>query len=329
MFRFSVFNVFFFLFLQSFYFFACSFLFPFHAVCIIIPLTPGSTETAFILKAQSPIFPTPTPTPPPTPLTSVAAANRGPFSLRHSPSYESSISLEDLAPLAPLEPFQSNFLPSHSSRLAPQNSSAESCQSPAFSFLPGLSSPIPLITSPLPYSAPHSPSPFSNTSVSTSLSIPATPTSIFSPAETVTLSLTLSDQSCQTTHTIKTTSTPTIFTAIHSSGDPNLSQLIATPVTPILSSAPPSTSPSISTTPSNDSLVAQLASSSSRPVSPLSVCTLPPISPSGSYCSSPSPPSPPLRSLSPCPVCQCKCVPSVTPPPARTHNDASKMEIFI
>lgn len=318
-----MFNVFFFLFLQPPFCLACSFFFPFHAVCVIIPLTPGSTETAFILKAQSPIFPTP----PPTPLTPVAAANRSPFSLRHSPSYESSISLKDLAPLAPLEPFRADFFPPHSSRLAPQSSSAESCQSLAFSFLPGMSSPIPLITSPLPYSAPNSPLPFSYASVSCSPL--STPTSILSPADTVTLSLTLSGTTCQTTPTLKTTSTSTIYTVIHSSDDPNLSQLIATPVSPILSSTPASSSPSVSASPSNDSLVAQLAFSSSRPVSPLSVCTLPPISPSGSHSSSPSPPSPPLRSLSPCPVCQCKCAPSVTPPPARARSDASNMEMFI
>lgn len=300
------------------------FLFPFSIVCVIIPLTPRS-KGAFILRAPSPIFPTPTPTPPPTPVTRAAAANSPLFSSRRSPSYESSISLKDLAPSVAHEPSQSPFLRSRCSRLVPQSYPAESSQSPAFSFLPCLSSPIPLITSPLPYSAPNSPSSFSTTSVPTSpLSVPATPTSILPQAELITLSLTISGSSSDPTSTIETTSS--CF-----SGEPTLFQPMATPAAHNPSSIPASISPSISISPSKESLVAHLASfsSSSRPVSPLSICTLPPVSPSGSHCPSPSPPSPPLRSLSPCPVCQCKCAPSVTPPPARTRNDPSTMEIFI
>nr|XP_054606290.1 uncharacterized protein LOC129166825 [Nothobranchius furzeri] len=287
------------------------------------------------MQAPTSVFLTPTPTPPPTPLTLTAAACSRPFSSRRSPSYESSISLKDLAPSAPFEQTQSSFFIHCSSCSTQPYPSSNPWQSPAFPFMSCLTSPIPLITSPLPSSpAPYS-SPFSATSAPTSpASCPASPTlstPVLSQAETVTLSLTLSgsseDLSCQTVPSIKTPTTPSIL-SVSCCEDHNSSQLIAALVSPTLPSSPCMASPSVTASASKDSLAAQLASSS-RPISPLSICTLPPISPSGSRCPSPGPPSPPIRSLSPCPVCQCKCAPSVNPSPALTHIDPSKMEIYI
>uniref|UniRef100_A0A3B3XRF4 Ankyrin 3a n=1 Tax=Poecilia mexicana TaxID=48701 RepID=A0A3B3XRF4_9TELE len=235
-------------------------------------------------------------------------------------NYESSISLKDLAPPTPLELPQSNCPHSHSLRPVPQWPSSDPCE---FSFFPQVSSPIPLITSPLPTSpAPFSPSGFSVLSLPTSpTSVPASSTSNTScpvALQANTASLTLSelssDLSSQTTSSLKPDPSPTTLTSIFSSHD--LSQPITT------------LAPSPSDSASKESLVAQ-PYSSSRPASPLSVCTLPPISPAGSRCPSPAPSSPPLRSPSPCPVCQCKCMTSVNPPPARTRSDPSKMELFI
>lgn len=83
-------------------------LMPYSIVCVIIPLTPRSTQAAFLLQTPSPYFPTLTP--PPTPLTPTTALHYHPFSLYHYPSYRSSILLKDLAPPAPFEPPEFSFL---------------------------------------------------------------------------------------------------------------------------------------------------------------------------------------------------------------------------
>ncbi|KAM7408513.1 hypothetical protein PAMA_002305 [Pampus argenteus] len=95
-------------------------------VCVIIPLAPRSTQAPFIVQTPTSFFPTPTPTPtpPPTPLTPTAALHYQPFSPRRSLSYESSISLKDLAPPAPFEQ-QFNFLCPPSPCLTPQFSPAD------------------------------------------------------------------------------------------------------------------------------------------------------------------------------------------------------------
>uniref|UniRef100_A0A3Q4HI87 Ankyrin 3a n=1 Tax=Neolamprologus brichardi TaxID=32507 RepID=A0A3Q4HI87_NEOBR len=133
---------------------------------------------------------------------------------------------------------------------------------------------------------------------------------------------------CQTGDTFKPTTTPPNLTLAPCSMSPSQSQPITIPVSAIHSTAPGKVPPSVTASSSKESLVTQLASSF-RPMSPLSMSTLPPTSPSGSRCPSPSPPSPPLRSLSPCPVCQCTCAPSVNPPPTQTRIDPSNMEIYL
>ncbi|XP_035519518.1 proline-rich receptor-like protein kinase PERK2 [Morone saxatilis] len=279
-----------------------------------------------MLQTPSPFFPTLTPTPPPTPLATTTALQGRPFSSRRSPSYESSISLKDLAPPAPFEPTQFNFLSRPPQCLIAQCSHADPHQSPAFPYSPHPSSPIPLITSPLPpSSAANSPPP-----IPSSLTpVPSSPTS--APASPI-LTTPKSSQAERNTfscHTpSKTATTSTNLTPVPSS-IANQSESITLPVSPIPSSPSGRTSPSVIASPSKDSVVTQGLASSSRPVSPLSLSTLPPISPSGSRCPSPSPSSPPLRSLSPCPACQCTCAPSVPPPPTQTHTDPSTMEILM
>ncbi|XP_076747712.1 ankyrin-3 isoform X36 [Maylandia zebra] len=297
-------------------------------VCIIIPLTSGGPEAAFILQTPSPFFPTPTPTPPPTPLTPSAALYCHPFPPRRSPSYESSILLKDLAPSAPFQPAEFDVFTSPHACPIPQCPNTDPRQFPAFPFSPLTSSPIPLITSPLLSSpAPHSPSPF----LSSAISVPTSPTS--APASprlsipTLDLLQALS-VTCQTGDTFKPTTTPPNLTLAPCAMSPSHSQPITIPVSAIHSTAPGTVPPSVTASSSKESLVTQLASSF-RPVSPLSMSTLPPISPSGSRCPSPSPSSPPLRSLSPCPVCQCTCAPSVNPPPTQTRIDPSNMEIYL
>lgn len=307
-------NVFSFFISLLFFYLIC--LYPLFIVCVIIPLTPSSNMAPFISRSPSSIFATPTPTPPPTPLTPTST-NGCTSSSRRSPSYESSLSFKDLAPLAQFDVPQSHLRSSASPSFNLHCLSPDPRQFPAFPFSARGSSPIPLITSPLPSSANHcSPSPFSPTFFPTSpTSVPASPpftmaTPTFPHAEPVTLSPTMSGSfsgfSCHTT-------TPTKATTVSTSHTKNY------PTIPF-SQIPCSASTS------KDSLVAQLApsSSSSRPVSPLSIIL--PLSPSGSRCSSPSPLSPPLRSLSPCPVCR---VPAVSPPPSRAHTDPSKVELFI
>ncbi|XP_075931938.1 uncharacterized protein LOC142931749, partial [Anarhichas minor] len=294
----------------------------FPLVCVIIPLTPRSTQAAFILQTRSPFCPSPTPTPPPTPLTPTAALHCRPFSPRRSLSYESSISLKDLAPPALFKPPKFNFLSSPPPCLISQCLSTYPRKSPAFPFSPRPSSPIPLITSPLsPSPAANSPItssvPCSPTSVPTSpsLTTPAPNPSVAEPnAFSLTLSGSTSDISCHTTAPSITATTPANLTLI-------------TPVPPIPSSPSGFASPSVTASPSKESLVTQLASSS-RPVSPLSLSTLPLVSTSGSRCPSPTPSSPPLRYLSPCPACQCSFVPAISPPPPRTPIDPSTAEIL-
>uniref|UniRef100_A0A8C5GKS2 Ankyrin-3-like n=1 Tax=Gouania willdenowi TaxID=441366 RepID=A0A8C5GKS2_GOUWI len=253
-------------------------------VCIIIPLTPRSTQGAFILQTPSPFCVTP----PPTPHT--------PFPPRRSPSYESSILLQDLAPLAQFEPPQFNFLGSPSD---PHQS-------------PHMFSPIPLITSPLLLSPAHnSPSPCPFAAMLTPASSRSVPTPTPTSKQSELSSEFTPELSCHTeTNTIT---------------DLNL---ITPSVTPTIFNDSHDTATSIINSPSKEFLT-QVACSSSRALSPLSFSTLPPISPSGSRCPSPNPLSPPLRSLSPCPVCQCTCAPSVNPPPTRTRIDNSSMEIFL
>uniref|UniRef100_A0A8D3CCL3 Ankyrin 3 n=1 Tax=Scophthalmus maximus TaxID=52904 RepID=A0A8D3CCL3_SCOMX len=280
-----------------------------------------------------PFFPTRTPTPPSTPLSPTATLHGSTVSSRRSPSYESSISLEDLAPPAPFKQLQFNFstLPPF---LIPQCPPAYRCQSPT--------SPIPLITSPLPYSSAaisSSTIPFSATCVPCSpTSVPTSPTFTMpnlnpsQPSEPIASSLTVygstPDLSCPATTSAKPVPAPTNHTLEPSSKIPNISEPISIPLSPVPCAPSGRVSPSVATSQSKESLVTQLASSS-RPVSPLSLSTLPPISPSGSRCPSPSPSSPPLRPLSPCPACQCTCAPSIPPPPTRTRVDPSTMEIFI
>uniref|UniRef100_A0A8C3AJY5 Ankyrin 3 n=1 Tax=Cyclopterus lumpus TaxID=8103 RepID=A0A8C3AJY5_CYCLU len=281
-------------------------------------------------------LPTPTllPTLPPTPLTPIAALHCRPFPLRRSPSYESSISLKDLAPPALFKLPRANVISPRHPRLIPQCPPAAPCQSPAFPFSPRRSSPIPLITSPLPPSpAADSPIPSSvlcsPTSVPTSPSL-TTPTPNLLLAEpnpsSLTLSGSTSDPSCHTTASSITATIPAILTLVPSSIAPKPSEPLITPVPPISSSPSVMASSSVTVSPRKESLVTQLASSS-RPVSPLSISTFPPVSASGSCCPSPPPSSPPLRSLSPCPACQFSFEPSISPP--QTPIDPSTMEILI
>lgn len=118
----------------------------FTIVCIIIPLTPGGTESVFLLPHSSSFFPTLTPTPPPTPLSPTAVLNHQRPSSRRSLSYEFSVSLRDLAPPAPFKQPRSIL---HSPNLTPL---FDDRQSPVLPFSPQPSSPIPFISSPLPYS---------------------------------------------------------------------------------------------------------------------------------------------------------------------------------
>lgn len=283
---------------------------PFPIVCIIIPLTPRSAEGPFILQTPSSFFPSLTPTPPPTPLTTTATLHRRPSSTRRSPSYESSISSKDLAPLAPFEPSQSNSRSFSPSFAFPQGLPGDPCLSPFSPLLPDPLSPIPLITSPLlSPSASHSLPPITSSAFSISSS---SYTAAVSPVLTtqspksfqrepnsssLALSGHRSDISCHTTATFETSGTPTPFTQQPSS------ESITLPVSPMPSSP-----------------------SCSRPVSPLSLSTHPLVSPSGSLCPSPGPSSPPLRSLSPC---HCTCVLSIPPPPTQGRTDPSTMEILI
>uniref|UniRef100_A0A7N8XAG2 Ankyrin 3a n=1 Tax=Mastacembelus armatus TaxID=205130 RepID=A0A7N8XAG2_9TELE len=278
-------------------------------------------------------FPMPAPTPPPTPLTPPAVLPSRPFSLRRSPSYESSISLKDLAPPAPFELPHFNFLSPRPPINVPQCPRAEPHPSPAFLYSPHPSSPIPLITSPLP----SSPIPSGSSVLSSPNSIPTSPTlttpslNCSQPSEPITSSLTVSSSDLLCDTNIRTPSepaiTPTKLTLVPSSTAPNTSESITLPFLSPPTSPSGRASFSVTASPSKDSLVMQLAESS-RPVSPLSY-TLPPISPFGSHCPSPSPSSPSLHSLSPCPACQSTCAPSILPSPTQAHTDLSTMEIFI
>ncbi|KAK5854239.1 hypothetical protein PBY51_015327 [Eleginops maclovinus] len=281
-------------------------------VCIIIPLTPGSSQAAFILQPPTPYFPTLTP--PPTPLSPTEATPSRPFSLRRSQSYESSISLKDLAPPAQFRSPEFNCLSPPPTCLIP------SCP-PADPFLPDTLSPIPLITSPLlPSHAPPNSSLVlsSPTSVPTSLTL-TTPAPIPSQAEPNPSSSTLSGS---------TSDLPSLTAANHTVDSHSITPIPSEPLTIPVSSIPSSpsdnASPCVTLSPTQESAVTPLASSS-RPVSPLSLSTLPPVSPSKSRC--PSPSSPPLRALSPCPACHCTFPPSTLP--TRTPIDPSAVEAFI
>uniref|UniRef100_A0A8D0AXL2 Ankyrin 3 n=1 Tax=Sander lucioperca TaxID=283035 RepID=A0A8D0AXL2_SANLU len=272
-------------------------------------------DAAFTLQTPIPFFPTPTP--PPTPLTPTAEL---PFSRRRSPSYESSISLKDLAPPALFKLPQFNFLSSPSPCLIPQYPPADPRQSADLPLSPDPSSTIPLITSPLPPSpVANSPSPIPSlvpSVLSSPSSVPNSPT-LTTPAPnpsqaepntpSLTLSRSCSDLSC---HTSETATTPAILTLVPSSIAPNLSESLIIPVSPIPFSPLDRALPSVTASPCNDPFVTQLAASSR-------------------HCPSPSPSSPPLCSLSPCPACQCTCPPSIPPPPTQTRIDPSTVEIFI
>lgn len=294
----------------------------FPIVCIIIPLTPRSTEQAFILQTVSPSFPVPTPTPLSSPFTANAAIHCQPLSSRRSPSYESSILLQDLAPPLQFELSPFNFNSPHPPSMSP---SADPRQSPAFPFSPHPSSPIPLITSPLPHSpTANSPTPTASSDPAFFSASSVTP----NPSQAESLSQETSDISFHITTTSENATAPTNLPLTPSSVGPHQSEYIIMPVSHIHSSPSGSTSPCVTASASKESLVTQLAFGS-RPVSPLSLSTLPPLSPSGSRCHSPGPSSPPLRSLSPCPACHCTCAPCVPPPPSQTRNDPSTMEILI
>lgn len=111
-------------------------------------------------------------------------------------------------------------------------------------------------------------------------------------------------------------------TTTPSSLAPNASEPITIPVS---TSASGNMSPSVTASPSWESLPTRLPTSGG--VSPLSVVTLPKVSPSGSRSASPCPSSPTPHPLSPGPACQ--CVPPNPPLTTQTHTDPSKIEIFI
>ncbi|XP_062422435.1 uncharacterized protein LOC134135195 [Pungitius pungitius] len=308
----------------------------FPVVCVIIPLTPRRTGAASTLQTPSTLPTNPTP-PPTTPLTLAAARHRRPFSPRRSPSYESSISLKDLAPPALFKSQQFNFLSPPAPCATPQRPPPADARRPA-AFPPATrpASPIPHITSPLPPSpTPNSPIPPS--APGSSASLPASPslpphTSDPSAAEPnaswLTTSGSSSGASCRATApSSMTATTPPILTLAASPVVAGASEPPAAPAPPTFSSPSSMTSPSVAVSPSDEALVTQLTACS-RPVSPLSFPSLPPGSASGSRCPSPAPPSPPLRSLSPCPLCQFGFAPAVSPPPPRLPVDPSTTEIL-
>uniref|UniRef100_A0A8C6WRY9 Ankyrin 3a n=1 Tax=Neogobius melanostomus TaxID=47308 RepID=A0A8C6WRY9_9GOBI len=256
------------------------------------PLIPGSAAP-IIIQTSSLFCPTPTPTPPPTPLTPTSAA----LSSRRSPSYESSISHKDLAP-APKFKSPPSPLP-----LSPHIPDPR--QSAFFPFSPHPTSPIPLITSPLPTTSTClSPSPVRP------FAVPPSPTpSLQTDSDNHSFTVVSSPSPCKTT-TVSSSLVP-------DAPEPNS--------VPVSTSASGKISPPVATSPSGESLAAQLPASGR--VSPVSVATLPTVSASESRSESPCPSSPPLRPLSPCPSCQ--CAPPNPPPTTQTQHDSSKMEIFI
>nr|XP_057914750.1 ankyrin-3-like isoform X30 [Doryrhamphus excisus] len=238
-------------------------------VCVIIPLIPSNP--AFILCTTPSL-----PSPPPSPKAS-------PFTPRRSPSYELSISLKDLAPSSTLER-RFNFVPPPLKGLTHQCPPPDPRQIPGFPFSPHPSSPIPLITSPLPSSPTFVPP------------SPPTPRMLTLPTPVP----------AQTEPTSKTPNSPAGLTLAPSTAAPNFPE--------------PDSSPSGRMSPSP---------ASSRPVSPLSLTNLPNLSPSGSRCPSPHPPSPPLRPLSPCRACPCGFPAGSSLPPPRTRIDPPSLEIFL
>ncbi|XP_059929603.1 ankyrin-3 isoform X2 [Gadus macrocephalus] len=254
-------------------------------VCVIIPLTPAKRSRARrkpdARGAAAPARPTSFPYPEPLPR-------------QRSPSYQSSMSLLDLAPRAhPTRPaLSSGPLPGpRSPPTDPRQAAPLPSSQPPPSPIPFMTSPSPCMSappsrtaSPLPSPTPPSPSP--------------TPTPSWDAA--------IPSRSSSTS-----TLTPSL-----SSG------LTAAP-----SEAAPGPTPSSSPPP----LLWVQPAGTCRPASPLSLTSLSVGSPSGSRCPSPAPPSPPPCSLPPCPTCHCSCPapagPALLRPRPRT--DPSTMELFI